>query len=115
MMTPEAEVVFENAVDEAQRRRNAYLCVEHILYALTQQLSGAEIINACGGNVEKLQEQLDRFFQQELESIPNGAPVSMQQTPGLERMMRSAFMHTEASGKQLVDILNRKTPMRPIF
>ena len=37
MMTPEAEVVFENAVDEAQRRRNAYLCVEHVLYALTRK------------------------------------------------------------------------------
>ena len=103
MMTPEAEVVFENAVDEAQRRRNAYLCVEHVLYALTREMSGAEIINACGGDIEGLQKQLDRFFRQELESYPEGATVPLQKTPGLERMMRSAFMHTEASGKQLVD------------
>ncbi|HOC69459.1 MAG TPA: ATP-dependent Clp protease ATP-binding subunit ClpA [Candidatus Hydrogenedentes bacterium] len=103
MMTPEAEVVFEHAVDEAQRRRNTYLCVEHVLYALTKELSGAEIINACGGDIGGLQEQLDLFFQQELESYPEGATVPLQKTPGLERMLRSAFMHTEASGKQLVD------------
>ncbi|NLV44882.1 MAG: ATP-dependent Clp protease ATP-binding subunit ClpA [Candidatus Hydrogenedentes bacterium] len=103
MMTPEAEEVFGNAVDEAQRRRNEYLCVEHVLYALTQELSGSEIIQACGGNLEKLRELLDLFFRQELESLPEGEPLHLQQTPGLERMMRSAFMHTEASGKPLVD------------
>ena len=103
MMTPEAEEVFGGAVDEAQRRRNEYLCVEHVLYALTRELSGAEIINACGGDITKLQEALDVFFKQELESLPDGVPLHLQQTPGLERMMRSAFMHTEASGKQLVD------------
>lgn len=103
MMTPEAEEVFGNAVDEAQRRRNQYLCVEHVLYALTQELSGSEIIRACGGNIEKLRESLDSFFRRELESLPDDMPLHLQQTPGLERMMRSAFMHTEASGKQLVD------------
>ena len=72
MMTPEAEVVFEHAVDEAQRRRNGYLCVEHILYALTKELSGAAIINACGGDIEGLQGQLDLFFQQE--SLSNKPP-----------------------------------------
>ena len=103
MMTPEAEEVFGGAVEEAQRRRNEYLCVEHVLYALTKEGSGADIIRSCGGNLEKLREVLDLFFAQELESLPDESPLHLQQTPALERMMRSAFMHTEASGKQLVD------------
>lgn len=103
MMTPEAEEAFGSAVEEAQRRRNQYLCVEHVLYALTNQTSGAEIINACGGDVKNLRESLDGFFEQELETLPDESPLRLQQTPALERMMRSAFMHTEASGKQLMD------------
>ena len=76
MMTPEAEEVFGSAVDEAQRRRNEYLCVEHVLYALTRELSGAEIISACGGDIQKLQDSLDVFFRQELESLPDGVPCT---------------------------------------
>ncbi|MBW7863325.1 MAG: ATP-dependent Clp protease ATP-binding subunit ClpA [Candidatus Hydrogenedentes bacterium] len=103
MLSRELEVALGLALQEARSRRHEYLCVEHVLYALTLDRRGAEIIESCGGNVKALRGALETFFNRSLEAAPEGARVSLQQTEALERMMQRAFLHVQFSGKKSVD------------
>jgi ATP-dependent Clp protease ATP-binding subunit ClpA len=103
MMSKELEMAVGTALAEARTRRHEYLCVEHILYALTQDPFGAEIIMACGGNLRGLRDDLEIFFDRDMERIPEGTQLTIQQTHGLERMMQRAFMHVRFSGGEEVN------------
>ncbi len=103
MMSKELEVAVGSALAEARTRRHEYLCVEHILYALTRDRYGSEIISACGGNLAALRKDLEMFFDRDMERVPEGSQLTIQQTRGLERMMQRAFMHVRFSGGKEVD------------
>ncbi|MCK5863191.1 MAG: ATP-dependent Clp protease ATP-binding subunit ClpA, partial [Candidatus Hydrogenedentes bacterium] len=103
MMSKELEVAVGSALAEAQARRHEYLCVEHILYALIQDGYGEEVITACGGNLTSLCGDLEVFFDEDMEKVPEDTQLTLQQTHGLENMMQRAFMHVRFSGESEVD------------
>ncbi len=98
MMSKELEVAVGAALAEARTRRHEYLCVEHILFALTRDKMVADIIAGCGGHLAGLRDDLEAFFEQDMERVPEDAQLNIQQTRGLERMMQRAFMHVRYSG-----------------
>ena len=51
MISKELSATLGFAVREAKRRRHEYVSIEHVLYALLHDGSGAEIIANCGGSV----------------------------------------------------------------
>jgi len=51
----ELEVTLTLAVNEARRRRHEFLCLEHVLYALTFDNTVSNIIRRCVGDVKVLQ------------------------------------------------------------
>ena len=71
-LSRELEATFSLAIKEAKRRRHEYLCLEHILYALTFDETVASIIRHCGGNVKALQRDLEDFFKDNIEQLPDG-------------------------------------------
>ncbi len=103
MMSKELEIAVGSALSEARTRRHEYLCVEHILFALTRDGLGADIITACGGNLALLRADLEAFFEQDMERVPQEEQLQIQQTRGLERMMQRAFMHVRYSGGEEVN------------
>lgn len=103
MMSKELEVAVGSALAEARTRRHEYLCVEHILYALTRDQQGAEIITSCGGNLSALRKDLEMFFDKDMERVPEDMQLTIQQTRSLEKMMQRAFMHVRFSGGSEVD------------
>ena len=103
MISKEFEATLGEALKEARERRHEYLCNEHVLFAILHDRRGAEILRACGGNLAHLQGQLEDFFQQELESTPEGQEPVLQQTHAFERLMERAFLHVQYSGREAVD------------
>ena len=65
MFTRDLEMCLMAAQSEAKDRRHEYLCVEHILYALLHNDNGVRIIRSCGGNVDRIKEDLEEFFDQQ--------------------------------------------------
>ena len=59
---------------EARRRRHEYLTLEHVLYAMTQDRVAAMILRACGADPLALRKALDRFFEENVESLPDEDP-----------------------------------------
>ncbi len=103
MLSRELEMTLGLALQEAKSRRHEYLCVEHVLYALTLDRSGSDIIEGCGGDPRALRQVLDGFLNRDIERVPEGTRVTLQQTDALERLLQRAFLHVQHSGKRAVE------------
>lgn len=103
MISKELQIAFGAAVREAHKRHHEYLCVEHLLYVLLDDDYGAEVLESCGVNLDSLRRRLDRFFKEELETLPERSGGTIQQTTAFERMIQRAFTHVQYSGKEEVD------------
>ncbi|MBI3246876.1 MAG: ATP-dependent Clp protease ATP-binding subunit ClpA [Deltaproteobacteria bacterium] len=100
----ELELTLTLAVNEAKKHRHEFLCLEHTLYALTFDEDVEKIIRSCGGNVKALQRDLEKFFSEQMESLPEGAEeMEPQQTLGFQRALQRAAMHVQSGGKDVVE------------
>jgi ATP-dependent Clp protease ATP-binding subunit ClpA len=100
----ELELTLTLAVDEARRRRHEFLCLEHVLYALTFDEAVANILRHCGGDIKTLQRDLEKFFKENLEQLPeNAEELEPQQTLGFQRVLQRAAAHVQSSGKDVIE------------
>jgi ATP-dependent Clp protease ATP-binding subunit ClpA len=100
----ELQMTLQAAYREAVHRRHAYVTVEHLLFALLHDERGAEIISQSGGHVEALKDELERFFRDDLETVPGEDPVEARQTLAFHRVLQHAVDHMESAEKEEVEI-----------
>ena len=68
------QIMLQAAMREAVSRRHAYLTVEHLLYALLHDDRGSEILRHAGARLEPLQAALEKFFSEDMETVPGDEP-----------------------------------------
>ncbi|MDE0884735.1 MAG: ATP-dependent Clp protease ATP-binding subunit ClpA [Myxococcota bacterium] len=98
------QLTLQAALNEAVARRHAYLTVEHVLYAVLFSDEGQEILRNSGADVDALQADLERFFDEDLERVPGDEPVDTLQTLAFHRVVQHAMDHAESAEKDEVDI-----------
>jgi ATP-dependent Clp protease ATP-binding subunit ClpA len=103
MISKELESTLGAALEETRRRRHEYLCAEHVLYALLNDAYGKSILQNCGADIAAIRVDLDRFLSEELDRVPEGQDLVVQQTVGFDRLMQRALAHVQFSGKKDVD------------
>ncbi len=103
MLSRDLQNSLSAALGTARARRHEYLCVEHLLYALLEDAYGQEILEQCGCDIDRLREDLERFFEEEIEPAPGRGVPQVQQTAEFERLMQRAIMHVQHAGKREVD------------
>ncbi len=103
MITRELQDTLNFAVNEAYRRRHEFLTLEHLLYALLREKTGSEVIRHCGGSVEKLKLELEKFFAENIEQLPAGRDQMPEQTASFERVLQRAALQAQSSGKSEID------------
>ncbi len=104
MLSKELESALTSAVNEVKRRNHEFLTLEHLLYAISIQEQGEEILEACGAEMEKLRDQLGRFFVENMEALPEGTETEVIQTLGVRRVLQRAVWQKKASGKNTVEV-----------
>jgi len=104
MLSKGLESVLTNAFHEVRRRRHEYLTLEHLLYAMTHEPVGSNILDACGANVERLRSQLESFFRDHMDPLPPDTDTEVVQTLSVRRVMQRAVWQKESSGKDLVEV-----------
>ncbi len=106
MFSQDVQIAFTLAVREAQRRRHEYLTTEHVLYALLFEESGQHILSACGGDIDELKLQLERFFDMHLEHLAEGVEDEdvPRQTLALQRMLQRTVMHMQSARQTEVGV-----------
>ena len=103
MISRELEVTLGLALREAMRRQHEYLTLEHVLYALLHDDDVSEVVRHCGGNIERLKEDVDQFLQEKVERLPADQPAEPTQTIGFRRVLQRAAMHVQSAGKEQID------------
>ncbi|EHJ46680.1 ATP-dependent Clp protease, ATP-binding subunit clpA [Solidesulfovibrio carbinoliphilus subsp. oakridgensis] len=104
MLSKKLERVLTSAVKEVKRRNHEYLTLEHLLYAMLLEETGRDILVHCGANVVRLKHQLERFFTDHMETLPQDAASEVVQTISVQRVLQRAIMQMQSSGKQQVEV-----------
>lgn len=103
MLTRELEETLNRAFSEALNRRHEFLTLEHVLLALLQDKTARDVIRHCGGDVRKLQRDLEAFLEEKLEQLPEGSEQLPEQTPAFQRVLERATLQAQGSGQELID------------
>jgi ATP-dependent Clp protease ATP-binding subunit ClpA len=103
MITKELQETLNFAAMEAIKRRHEYVTLEHLLYALLHEQTAAGVVRACGGSVEMLVEELEKFFGAKIESVPPSSETLPEYTAAFQRVVEYALMQAEGSGQREVD------------
>ncbi len=104
MISKEIELMLGAAAREAHVRRHEYLSLEHLLFAIIHHEKGEEVISACGGDLVRLKQRIEHFFNTHLEKLSSGQTVSPQPTTSLQRVLQKTIMHVQSAGKEEADI-----------
>ena len=94
MFRPEFAYTLEAAIREAVKRGSSFFCVEHLLFALFYDDNVVEILEGCGGDIEEMQRDLEKFFDQLRTDSPdtiNSTTRDPIQTPALRRVLHRAI------------------------
>ena len=103
MLSATVEMLLTVAFREAQSRRHAHLTLEHLLYAIANDVSGEEILEASGADVAKLRDELKRHLE-EAETLPKSLTSEPVQTLAFRRALQNALLHVQGSGKDGVEV-----------
>src|SRR5215212_855669 len=102
MIAKTLQATFEFAVNEAIRRRNEYVTLEHLLFALLHDRAVVDVIRACGGDVDELKKQLDSFIDKTYERVED-MDLQPTLTTMLHRVIQYAQLHAQSAGRKEVD------------
>ena len=102
MFSPSFEIVLTVSYREAVFRKHAYLTLEHLLYALTHDAEGEEILKACGADLPMLREALQTYLETSIEKVKRGNEREPEQTQAFQRVLQTAVLHVQSAGRQEV-------------
>jgi ATP-dependent Clp protease ATP-binding subunit ClpA len=104
MFSRTVERVLNAAAREAVSRRHAHLTLEHLLFAVANEVSGEKILRASGADTAKLREELDHFLDENVEVMPLGSKRAPEQTLAFRRVLQTAVLHVQSAGKTEADV-----------
>jgi ATP-dependent Clp protease ATP-binding subunit ClpA len=97
MIAQELEVSLHMAFVEARQARYEFITVEHLLLALLDNPSAAEVMRACAVNIEDLRKTLANFITDNTPTVPGTGEVDTQPTLGFQRVIQRAIMHVQSA------------------
>jgi ATP-dependent Clp protease ATP-binding subunit ClpA len=97
MIAQELEVSLHMAFVEARQARHEFITVEHLLLALLDNPSAAEVMRACAVNIDDIRKTLTNFISDNTPTVPGSSEVDTQPTLGFQRVIQRAIMHVQSA------------------
>ncbi len=97
MIAQELEVSLHMAFVEARQKRHEFITVEHLLLALLDNPTAAEVLRAVGANIDELRKNLGQFITEHTPTVAGSEDVDTQPTLGFQRVIQRAIMHVQSS------------------
>jgi ATP-dependent Clp protease ATP-binding subunit ClpA len=98
MIAQELEVSLHMAFVEARQQRHEFITVEHLLLALLDNPSAADVLRACAANLDDLRKSLTGFIKENTPTVGGEDEVDTQPTLGFQRVIQRAIMHVQSTG-----------------
>src|SRR5882757_7385345 len=102
MIAQELEVSLHMAFVEARQKRHEFITVEHLLLALLDNPTAAEVLRACAANTDELRKALGDFIAAHTPTVAGTEEIDTQPTLGFQRVIQRAILHVQSSGKKEV-------------
>jgi ATP-dependent Clp protease ATP-binding subunit ClpA len=104
MITKELQATLTAAVEEAAARRHEHVTLEHLLFALLSDEKASDVITNCGGDINALRRELEKFFADNVEQLGESSLADApEQTLMFARVLQYALLQAEGSGQKEVD------------
>src|SRR3990172_1465076 len=100
MLSKELELTLNMAFKEAREKRHEFMTVEHLLLSLLDNPTAAEVLRACGTNLENLRRDLEGFLAETPPLLPPNDNRETQPTLGFQRVLQRAVFHVQSAGKK---------------
>ena len=87
------EETLHNALGAASQRHHEYATLEHLLLALTDDEHAAQVMVACGVDLDELRNAVAHYLDTELEALKGSKDSAPSPTCGFQRVIQRAILH----------------------
>ncbi len=104
-LSNQAQEAMRAAEEEMDRRRHPLLSVEHLLYAISGDKAGREILSGCGGRTDGMRADLESHLGFGIEpatEIPRGKDA--RRMGAVDRVLNRAYHTVSFGGRRLVGV-----------
>jgi ATP-dependent Clp protease ATP-binding subunit ClpA len=106
MLSKDLELTLNRAYKNAQEKRHEFMTVEHLLLALLDNKSAAQVLNACAVDLSILRQDLIEFIDATISKIPKTQgqydDIDVQPTHGFQRVLQRAVFQVSSSNNEEV-------------
>jgi len=102
MIAQELEVSLHMAFVEARQKQHEFITVEHLLLAMLDNPSAADVLKACGIDLDEMRGVLTDFISEHTPRLSPHSDSDTQPTQGFQRVIQRAILHVQSSGKKEV-------------
>ena len=102
MLSKDLEFSINLAFREARDRRHEFMTIEHLLLVLLDNPTAAEVLRACGAQLDSLKRDLQQFIRNNTPILRADDPRDTQPTLGFQRVLQRAVLHVQSSGHREV-------------
>ena len=102
MIAQELEISLHLAFVSARQQRHEFITVEHLLLAMLDNATAAQILRACKVNIEELRVVVSAFINSHTPIVSGNADADTQPTVGFQRVIQRAILHVQSASKKEV-------------
>ena len=102
MLSKELEFTLSQAFTQARNRKHEFMTIEHLLLALIDNPTAAEVLLACGADTERLRNDIIQFLDETTPRLATEDERETQPTLGFQRVLQRAVFHVQSSGAKEV-------------
>src|SRR3954447_11846934 len=92
------------AFRDAEERRHEYVTLEHVLLAISTDARASKTLKALGIDIPDLQRDIEAFFGESVDRVPERRKLEVRQTPTFRRVLERATEQMRAAGRDEVDV-----------
>ena len=102
MLSKELEFTLNQAFKSAREKQHEFMTIEHLLLALLDNPAAAQVLRACGADIDALRKDIDSFLEETTPLIMDDDGRETQPTLGFQRVLQRAVFHVQSSEKKEV-------------
>ena len=102
MIAQELEVSLHMVFVESRQKRHEFITVEHLLLAMLDNHTAAEVLRACSVDISDMRKSLVEHITEHTPAVGGSEEVDTQPTLGFQRVIQRAILHVQSSGKKEV-------------
>ena len=106
MLSSELEFCLNEAFQRARTSHHEFITVEHLLLAIMDIPSVAEVLKACAADLPRLSKELTEFIDESTPFLPAESEQEVQPTLGFQRVLQRAVYHVQSGGRKEVTGVN---------